>query len=73
MKLLQPVHGIGNEKRVDLVTAEIEDVGSPIDVFPLSRILMLVLRMSIESRKPVGVAGEMRRHPIKNYADTGLV
>ena len=73
MKLVEPVEGASDQKIPDLVAPEIEDVGSPVAVFPLARIGVLIQRRAVKTPEGKGVLREMRRNPVENHSDSLLV
>ena len=64
---------LATEEIVDLVAAEIENQRAPILMRALARVFVLVQRRAIEPRQRPVVARKMRRHPIHDDADAGLV
>ena len=73
MKLLQPVVRIRNQEALHLVTAEVEDVGTPIGMPAQLRILMLVQCGSVEALQRPRVSRKVPRHPVHHDADPCLM
>ena len=73
VELLAPVDGVGDEEVAHLHPAEVEDVGAPVGLVPATRVRVLVQRLAVELRQRPGVAREVRRHPVEDHADPGLV
>src|ERR1044072_7528126 len=73
MKFPKPIKRVGNQKISYLVTAVVENVGTPVRMFALARIEMLVKRGAVEARERESVLGKMRRHPVHDHADVFLV
>ena len=72
-KQLQPVERVGDEEVPDLGAPEIVDQRVPVLVEAEARILVLVERGAVEAGEAVRVGREMRRHPVDDDADAGLV
>ena len=73
MEFLEPVHGVCNEEVLDLVAAQVEDVGAPVGVLALAGVGVLVAGGAVKAAKGVGVFGEVGRNPVENHADFVLV
>ena len=73
MVFVHPVERIRNQEVLDLGLAVIKNLGAPVRMLALSRIGVLVERLSVEIRKAEGIPREMRRHPVKNHADARRV
>ena len=73
VKLLQPVRGVGDQKVLDLVAPEVEDVRAPVHLLAAAGISVLVERRPVEAGEGEVVLGEMRRDPVDDHADAGLV
>ncbi len=73
MVLVQPEQGIGDEKIANLVSAEIEDEGPPIRMFPLAGILVFVEGRAVKQPQAPVIFWKMGGDPIDNDADTVLV
>ena len=73
MKLVEPVESASDQKIPDLVAPEIEDVGSPVAMFTLARIGVLIQRCTVKTPEGKGVLREMRRNPVENHSDSLLV
>ena len=73
MIFFDPEKGIGNQEVPDFVLPIIENLRSPVRMFPDPRVRMLEQALSVESAQSVGIGGKMRRHPIKNHANLILV
>src|SRR5438270_9886641 len=68
---IQPGDCVGEEKRLHLAATVIEDVRSPVRVFPLPWIGMFVESGSVEAAEGMSVLGEVRRYPVEDDADAG--
>ena len=68
-----PEEGVGGQEIVNLVPAVVENEGPPILVRALARVFMLVERRAVETCQRPLVAREMRRDPIHQQTDAGLV
>ena len=73
MVLLEPVERVGDQEVADLAAAEVEDVGAPVRVLAARGVRVLVERRAVEARQREGVLREVRRHPVDDHADAGLV
>ena len=73
MVLAQPVERVRDQEVAHLVAAEVEDERAPVGVRAPARVLVLVERSPVEARERELVAGEVRRHPVEDDADPGLV
>ena len=71
--LLQPEQRVRDQELADFVAAEVEDERAPVEVLALARIGMFVERRAIETGQAVRILGKVRRHPVHNHADAGLV
>ena len=69
MVALQPMQRARDQEALNLVPAEIVDVGVPVAVEALARIEMLVERRAVETRQAVRIGREVRRHPVDDHAD----
>lgn len=58
---------------MDFGASQVVDQGVPILVKAFQRVAVFVQRGAVELGQTVGIGGEMRRHPIENHADVGLV
>ena len=73
MVLVQPEAGVGHQEVAHFAASEIEHIGAPIRMLATGRVRILVQRRAIESAKGERVLREMRRNPVHDYADAGLV
>ena len=73
MELLQPVERVGDEEVPDLLAPEVEDVRAPVGVLPARGVRVLVERRAVEAGQREVVLGEVRRHPVHEDPDAGLV
>ncbi len=71
--LVEPEQGIGHQEIAHFVASIVEDQGSPVGMLSLPRVGMLVQVRAVEIRKPVGVLGEVGRHPVDQHANAMLV
>ena len=71
--LVEPEEGVGDEIVLNFVAAVIVDERAPIGMRALARIGVLVEMRAVELGKAVSVAREMRRRPIENDTEAGLV
>ena len=69
MKLAEPEQGVRDKEVADLVPAEIEDVGAPVELLAAHRVGMLVQRGAVESGQRPVVLGEVGRHPVDDHGD----
>ena len=65
-----PVKGIGKKEILDLRTPVVKDLGSPVRMFPLPGIRMLVDRVSVKLRQTLFILWKMSRNPVQNNADS---
>jgi hypothetical protein len=70
---VEPKERVADEEIADLVAAEIENQRAPILVLALPRIHVLVKVGAVELGERMRVLREMRRNPIHDHADAGLV
>jgi len=73
MKLLKPVDGAGEQEIAYLFTPVIEDQCSPVPVFSLARVFVLVKGAAVKTCQCMTVFGEMGWNPIKENTDSPLV
>ena len=73
VELLAPVERVGDEEVAHLGPAEVEDVRAPVGVLAAPRVGVLVQRRAVEAGQRPLVAREVRRHPVQDHADAGLV
>ena len=73
VELLQPVQRVGDQEVAHLLTSEVEDVGAPLGVLAALRVGVLVQRRAVEARQRPVVLREVRRDPVEDHADAGLV
>ena len=70
MHVLDPEERIRDQEVLDLRSAVIEDLRAPVRMLALARILVLILRISVEVRQSALILREMRRHPVEDDADS---
>ena len=73
MIFVQPEQRIADEEIAHLVPAKIENERTPILLFALAWVHVLVEIGAVELREGVSIFREMGWHPIHNHADAGLV
>ena len=73
VELLEPVQRVGDQEVAHLLAAEVEDVGAPVGVLAPARVGVLVERGAVEAGQGELVLGEVRRHPVDDDADAGVV
>ncbi len=73
VELLEPVHRVRDQEVAHLGTPEVEDVRPPVGLFAATGIRMLVQWCAVEAAQRPDVPGEVRRHPVDDDADSGLV
>ena len=73
VELLEPVERVGDQEVADLLAPEVEDVGAPVGVLAAARVRVLVERRAVEPGQREVVLGEVRRHPVDDHADAGVV
>ncbi len=73
MEAVAPEQGVGQQEIDDLVPAVVEDQRAPVLVRAFARVCVLVKRGAVEPGQRPVVAREMRRHPVNDHADAGLV
>ena len=71
--VLEPVERIGDEEIAHLVPPVVEDLRAPVRVLAEPRIGVLVERGAVERREAVLVARKVRRDPVDDHAEAGLV
>ena len=71
--LVEPVQRVRHQEVADLVAAVVEDLRAPVGVLAEARVGVLVQRSAVELREAVLVAREVRRHPVHDHAEAGLV
>ena len=69
MTLFNPVECIGNQEVFDLRTAIVINLGSPVWVFALSWVCMLINSSPVEVGKTMCILGKMCRYPVKDDSD----
>ena len=72
-KTLQPIKGVADQKVAHLGAAEVVDQRIPVLVETLFRVGIFVQVRAIEIGQSMGIAGEVRRHPIQNHTQPGRV
>ena len=73
MEELDPVKGVGHKEVLDFRTAVIVDLGTPVRMLALTRVLVLIELGAVEAGKTCGVFREVCRYPVKDNADALLV
>ena len=73
MEEFDPVKGIGHKEVLDFRTAVIINLGTPVRMLALTRILVLIELCSVETCKTCGVFREVSRYPVKDDADSLLM
>ena len=73
MEAVEPIERVGAEEIGDFPAAEIVNGRVPVRVEAAARIGMLVKRGAVEIGEAVLVGGKMRRHPIEDHAEPGLM
>ena len=73
MIFVEPEERVRDQEIADFVAAEIENERAPILMLALARIHVLVEIGAVELGQRVRVFREMRRHPIHDHADPGLM
>ena len=73
MVLLRPEDRVGDQEVRHLRSAVVIDQSAPVRMRALARIEMLVQAGSVERGHSEGVAREVRRHPVQDHADPGLM
>src|SRR5208337_1536788 len=71
--LLQPEQSAGEQEGSHFVAPVVVDERTPVLVFALARVGVLVKVRTVEKGKAVPVFGEMRRNPIQDDPESGLV
>ena len=73
MIFLHPEQCIGDQIVRYLGTTVIVDQGAPVRMTALSGILMLIKTGAVKCGQTVRIPWEMRRHPVKDHADSRLM
>ena len=73
MIFVEPEERVRDEEIAHFVAAEVENERAPILVLALARIGVLVEIRAVEFREAMRVLRKMRRHPIHDHADAGLM
>ncbi len=73
MEPVEPETRARDQKAPDLVAAVVEDPALPVRMHALAGISVLVEMRAVESRQSEGVGGEVRRHPVEDHTDPGLM
>src|SRR5438132_2597938 len=71
--LVEPEERIRDEKIADFIAPEIKNERAPIRLLALARVHVFVKIGAIEFGQTMRVFREMRRHPIHDHANTGLM
>ena len=70
---IQPEQRVGNEEVADFFSAVVENIGTPLEMFSPSGILMFIQCCAVEPPQTKFVFGEVGRHPVQNDADAVLM
>ncbi len=73
VKAVQPVESRGEQEAPDLVPAVVEDAAPPVGLIALPPVGMFVQVRPVEVDETVLVGRKVRRHPVEEDADAGLV
>ena len=73
MKLLQPIHRIGDQKGTHLGLGVIEYAGAPFFMLALAGIGIFIAGAAVKPVQPGGVSGKMSRHPVEDHPDARLM
>ena len=65
--------GAGEQEAAHLGSAVVEDAAVPVRVVAEAGVGVFVEVGAVEDGEPVGIVGEVRRHPVENHPDPGLV
>src|SRR5215475_3390877 len=70
---VKPKERVRQQEIRNLDASVVIDQGAPVEMTALPRIGMLVERSAVEGSEPVGVVGEMTRHPVEHDAESGAM
>ena len=70
---LHPEQRVRDQEVLHLVAAVVEDLRAPVAVFAQPRVGVFVQRGAVEFREAMRVLRKVRRHPVEDHADAGLV
>ena len=73
MVFIDPEHRIGDKEIADLMSSVVEHHRSPVRMFALARVFVFEKGRAVETKKSVGIAGEVGWHPVDQHTDTMLV
>ncbi|MCY1401592.1 hypothetical protein D9M71_167130 [compost metagenome] len=73
VEMLEPVQRRRQHVAVHFGAPQVVDQRVPVLVEAFLRVAVLVQRRAVELGQAVGIGGEMRRHPIENHPEFGLV
>ena len=73
MIFIEPEKRIRDQEIAHFITAKVKNERAPILVLALARVRVFVKIGAVEFREPVRVLRKMRRHPIHDDADAGLM
>ena len=73
MILVQPKQRVGKKECAHLVSPVVKDERVPVLVFALAWVGVFVKVRAVEKRQPMPVFGKVRRYPIHDHAQSGLV
>ena len=68
-----PVENIRDQEIADLMLAEIENTGAPVRVLTAAGIRIFKNALAVKLRQAMRIRAEVRRHPVQNDADSGIV
>ncbi len=73
VELLAPVQGVRHQEVAHLAAAVVEHQRAPVRVLAPARVAVLVQGSAVEPGEGPLVAREVRRHPVQDHPDAGLV
>jgi len=73
MEFVDPVQRIGDQEVAHFVAAEIENQCAPVLMLAATRVGVLIHGLPGKARQRPVVFREVRRHPVEQHADAGLV
>ena len=71
--LLDPEQCAGDQEALYLAHAVVENHSAPFLVLATAGVGVFIAGGAVKHVQPVGILGEVGRHPVQNHADTGLV
>ena len=69
VEVFHPVEGIRDQEVFNLIFTVVKDLCAPVRMFSLSRVRVLVERLSVKVGKSMGVFREVSRNPVQDHAD----